>query len=332
MKEFLKANGFVAWMLGLVALAYLLPEWGGGESPLPVDWIRKAGVFLIFFNQGVVLPGESLRNGVLEWKLHTLCQGMTFVVFPMLVFLLLFVFSTLLPQADVQAGFWYLAILPTTVTSAVALTSVSGGNSSGAVFNCTLSSIIGVFWIPVGAYLFLGLQGQNTGLSVTDLFAGIATTLLLPLALGQVLRSRANPWYKQHKVAVRRFNNGVILFIVWTAFCQSFLRNVWSLVSFSDIALILLSVMVLLLISSALTWGLGGRADLDPASRVTAFYCGSQKSLAVGLPVSTLLFGPESGYELSLILIPLLIYHPAQLILGGALSTRLEDWSSRQSV
>ena len=184
--------------------------------------------------------------------------------------------------------------------------------------------MIGVFLVPMGCVALLGVSGGEGGVSLATLLGNIALTLLLPLALGQMLRSRLKELFGRHKVAVRRFNNGVILFIVWTAFCQSFLRKVWSNVSGADLLMTAAGALIVLGLASLLIWFLAGRVGLDHSSRVTAFYCGSQKSLAVGLPVSALIFTPASGLELSLVLLPLLIYHPAQLILGGALAPVFE--------
>ncbi|MDA3875265.1 MAG: bile acid:sodium symporter, partial [Kiritimatiellae bacterium] len=128
-----------------------------------------------------------------------------------------------------------------------------------------------------------------------------------------------------HKVFIRRFNSGVILFIVWTAFCQSFLRDVWTQVSGLDVLYTLLGVIVILCAGSSLVWA-GSRVVHFPApSRITAFYCGGQKSIAMGLPLSAMIFsGAGFEMELSLVLMPLLLFHPAQLILGGWLVPRFQ--------
>lgn len=322
-KNLLTANAFVAWILGLVLLAWAFPELGGAESVIPVSLIRKVGVFLIFFNQGVQLPGEALRKGVLEWRLHLLVQLTTFLLFPLLVGAALWSASAVFDQPDLRMGFFYLAFLPTTVTSAVALTSVAEGNVTGALFNCTLSSVIGVFLVPFLCVTFLEIGGADGQVPLSGLLLSIALTILLPMILGQLLRPLLKEPFGKKKVLLRRFNNGVILFIVWGAFCQSFLRDVWSQVSTADLLMTMVSAVLLLLVISGWVWKASGWMKLAPASRIAAFYCGGQKTLAMGLPMSTLIFGGVESVELSLLLIPLLVYHPAQLILGGTLAPKL---------
>jgi sodium/bile acid cotransporter 7 len=319
-KNIITANAFVAWIFGLVLLAWAFPELGGPDSIIPVTLVRKIGVFLIFFNQGVQLPGEALKKGILEWKLHLLVQLCTFVLFPVLVGAALWSASSFFDQPDLRIGFFYLAFLPTTVTSAVALTSVAEGNVTGALFNCTLSSVIGVFLVPFLCVTFLGAGGSEGQVPLSGLLLSIAVTILLPMVLGQIVRPFLKELFARHKIFFRRCNNGVILFIVWGAFCQSFLRNVWSQVSTTDLAMTVILGVVLLLFVSGVVWKASAWVGLEPESRISAFYCGSQKTLAMGLPMSALIFGTVEGVELSLLLIPLLVYHPAQLILGGLLA------------
>ena len=322
MKKFLLTNSFVVGILVVVGLAWLWSEPGTKEGGLPLDLLKTWGVFFIFFSQGVTLPSKELRRGVTEWRLHLCIQLTTFVVFPILVALGLIFSQTFFQESDLRLGFLYLAFLPTTITSAVALTSVAGGNVSGALFNCTLSAVAGVFLVPTLSVFFIESGGSGAGLGLGGLFGSIALTILLPLALGQASQRWLQEVFVRHKAFVRRFNSGVILFIVWTAFSESFQRDIWSRVSGGDLLLTLVGTILLLLGASGLVWFVSGLWRFDWGSRITAFYCGGQKSLAMGLPLSAIIFAGSETVELSLLLIPLLCYHPLQLILGGWLMPR----------
>ena len=330
MKRFLRVNSFVIGILLSVVLAGIAPEWGGEDSLIPVGFLRLAGVFLIFFNQGVVLPGEELRRGFLEWRLHLYVQLCTYLFFPMMIGLGLWLSASFFVQEDLRLGFLLLAFTPTTVTSAVALVTLARGNVTGALFNCTLSSVIGVFLVPVMAVTFMGAGGVDGQVAIGGMLGNIVLTILFPLVLGQLCRPRLKTLFGRHKTFFRRFNSGVILFIVWAAFCQSFLRKVWTGISGADLTYTLIGVLLVLFAGGFLVWLGAGRLRLPPASRITAFYCGSQKTIAMGLPLSVMIFsGEEHGIELSLLVLPLLVYHPAQLILGGWLVPRFQRFASR---
>ena len=49
-------------------------------------------------------------------------------------------------------------------------------------------------------------------------------------------------------------------------------------------------------------------------------FCGSKKTLALGVPMAKLIFGAHPG--LGLILLPIMIYYPLQLMVGGVLAQR----------
>ncbi len=50
--------------------------------------------------------------------------------------------------AEIYTGFLYLCILPATVQSAIAFTSMAGGNVAAAVCSASASSLLGVFVSP----------------------------------------------------------------------------------------------------------------------------------------------------------------------------------------
>jgi sodium/bile acid cotransporter 7 len=53
-------------------------------------------------------------------------------------------------------------------------------------------------------------------------------------------------------------------------------------------------------------------------------FCGSKKTLASGVPLARLIFGAHPG--LGMMLLPIMIYHPLQLLVCGVLAGR---WARR---
>ncbi|XP_071388321.1 sodium/bile acid cotransporter 7-like [Centroberyx affinis] len=70
-------------------------------------------------------------------------------------------------------------------------------------------------------------------------------------------------------------------------------------------------------------------SGFTPADTVAIMFCSTHKSLTLGIPMLKIVF---AGYEhLSLISVPLLIYHPAQILLGSLLVPSIRGWmTSRQ--
>ncbi|MFP4351578.1 MAG: bile acid:sodium symporter family protein [Puniceicoccaceae bacterium] len=324
MKRFFGANAFVLGVLAAVGLAALRPSIGAGDGVLPVGILKTTGIVGIFFFQGLVLPFEALRGGLGNWRLHLCSQIATFVFFPLATVAGLAATAAVFTQPDLRMGFLYLAILPTTIASAVGFTAVAGGNVAGALFNTTLSNVAGVFLVPILCLGVIGAGGAGEGPPVGPVLGRVFLTILLPLVIGQILRSVIGGRIDRRKGAIRRFNTSVILFMVYAAFCESFARDTWANLPAGLLAGAAAGVLALLAAGTAYAWISSGWFGLERSSRITALMCGGQKTLAVGLPLSVMIFGTgERGIDPGLLLLPLLLYHPAQLLLAGWVAPRL---------
>ncbi len=322
MKNFLKSNSFIVAIVAAIFLAWIWPEAAIEGGVIPSSLLVAVGVFFIFFSQGVSLPFESLRDGFAEWRLHLSIQTTTFLVAPLLVGVGLWLSAPFFTDTDLRAGFLFLAILPTTITSAVALTASAGGNVSGALFNTTLSNVAGVFLVPL-VCVFAFSTTASAAVPVSPLLLSVGLKILLPLLIGQCLRPWLKDLFAPRKHVIKRINNGVIYFIVYVAFCESFSRGIWGTMGAGPVIHTFLGVLILLGLLSGFVWWLGGMLKLSRGSRIAGYFCGSQKTLAAGLPLSAAIFGAfEGGPELSLLIVPILLYHPTQLVLGGWLVTR----------
>jgi len=308
-------------MVAVVCTAFAFPDPGARGGALHPDVVNKAGVSLIFFLHGLLLPFESLKAGLLRWPLHALVQGTTFVVFPALGALLFFVGGALVTP-DLGVGVVFLCALPSTVSSSVALTAVAHGNVAAAVLNATLSSVLGVFLTPLWLGAILGSTGQ--ALPLDEVIADLARWLLLPLAIGQLARPVLGDLAQRHRARVSIVDRGTILLLVYTSFADSVKAGVWGRYGAAPV-LVAAGLAVCLLFGVIGIVSLASRLFRFPVEdRIAAVFCGSKKSLAAGVPMAQVIFGAHPG--LGLILLPILIYHALQLFVGGSLAAR---WAMR---
>ena len=126
MRVFPKGQGFTIGLLGALAMAWYWPAGGEPDGPLKPEITTKAAVALIFLLQGLNLPLGQLRQGLGDWRLHLFIQIFSFVLFPLATLGL--VVSGMIP-VPWAPGFLFLAILPTTISTAIVYTSASGGDS-----------------------------------------------------------------------------------------------------------------------------------------------------------------------------------------------------------
>ena len=311
-----RPDWFLLGMGVAVALAWLLPDPGAKGGSLHPEIVNKLGVSLIFFLHGLTLSFASMKAGTRNWRLHLLVQLCTFGFFPVLGMLLVFGSGSAL-NPDLRTGLFFLCALPSTVSSSVALTATAHGNVPGAVFNATLSSLIGVLLTPLWLGLVIGASGHT--LPFGSVLLDLTLWLVLPLFIGQALRPWFGAFAGRHKARVGVLDRVTILLLVYTSFCDSVKAGVWSTGRASLVIATLASVVLLglaLLFVSTLSRALG----FTLPDRIAAIFCGSKKTLASGVPMARLIFGAHPG--LGVILLPIMIYHPLQLVVGGWLAGR----------
>jgi sodium/bile acid cotransporter 7 len=312
-----KPDWFLLGMIAATVLAWAMPGPGAAGGWMQPELLTKAGVALIFFLHGLTLSFAALRAGALNWRLHAVVQGCTFLVFPLIgVGLLVALAGRLAPE--LRIGIFFLCALPSTVSSSVAMTATARGNVAGAVFNATLSSLIGIVVTPL--WIAVVLQTTGEARPVWPVVLDLLRWLVLPLVVGQVLRPWLGSWAARHKPRISVVDRLTILLLVYTSFCDSFQQGVWSRQGSGQVMLVgglCVGVFALVLgITARVARALGfSRED-----RITAIFCGSKKTLASGVPMAKLIFGAHPG--LGLILLPIMIYHPLQLIVGGILAQR----------
>jgi sodium/bile acid cotransporter 7 len=313
----LPVDGFLLAIGGAIALAALAPAIGARGGPLRLDLASAAAISLVFFLHGAGLPLETLASGVRAVRVHLLVQVTTWLVFPALGALLLALAGSALP-AGLAVGFFLLCAVSSTISSSVAMTAVAGGNVPAALFNATLSGVIGVVLTP----LYVGLVAHTSGVggSLAGAVGQVALRVLLPLALGQLARPLLGALLARHRSVVGFVDRGSIVLIVYGAFCDSILADVWTRSSVGavlTVALLAIGLFALVTLSllRATRW-----LGLEHGDAIAAVFCGSQKSLANGLPIARVMFGGSPA--LGFIVLPLIVYHQVQLMIGATMARR----------
>jgi sodium/bile acid cotransporter 7 len=319
-----RIDWFLVGLPAAVGLAFAFPEAGARGGALHAEWLNKLAVALIFFLHGAGVSLAALRAGTLRFRLHLLVQATTFVVFPLLGLCLVRALGATLP-AELALGIFYLCALPSTVSSSVALTAAARGNVPAALFNATLSSLLGVFATPLWVGVLLRDAGNS--LPLLSVVLDLLTWLMLPLLLGHLSRPWLGHVIEQHRARVAMIDRSTILLLVYTGFCDSVRAGVWSQSGLFPL-LFTLAASAALLLGVLCSVGLACDAlRFSPEDRIAAVFCASKKTLAAGVPMAQLMFGAHPG--LGLILLPIMIYHPLQLVVGGWLAAR---WARRAAV
>ena len=300
-------------IVSAAVLASFLPASGTGATIL--GWATKVAIFCLFFLYGARLHPREAIAGLKHWRLHLTILVFTFVAFPLVGLGLGFLPPWLVSPA-ILPGLIYVTLCPSTVQSSINFTSIAKGNVAGAIVSASASNLLGVFLTPLLAIALMNTTGSaNVGYgAIVDLVVQI----LLPFILGQLSRRWTAEFVKRHK-KLKLFDQASIVMVVYSAFSQGVREGIWTMVGWLDIVMLIAACLVILAVMLWLTWWSAKRLGFDRADVIAIQFCGTKKSLATGLPMATVLF---AGQPIGLIMLPLMVFHQAQLMACSALAAR----------
>ena len=311
-------DGFILALVAAIGLAALYPAPGLSWEPVSLGEVASYGVTLIFFFYGLRLSPAKLRAGLRNWRLHVVVHVATFLIFPLFP-LAAYGLVPALRDSLLWLGVFYLAALPSTVSSSVVMVGLAGGNLPGAIFNASVSALIGVLVTPLWMGLFL--QARTADYDLGGVILSLLFQVLLPVVLGAALHHRYGGWAERHRGRLKTFDQTIILLIVYTSFCDSFANDLFAPLGLGQLLLLGGLMLALLGAMYAIITGLSRGLGFDRGDRITALFCGSKKSLVHGTVMARLLF-PEAEV-LGLVLLPLMLYHTLQLIVASMLAQRM---------
>ena len=231
-------------------------------------------------------------------------------------------------RPEIATGILFLTLLPSTVQSSIAFTGIAGGNVPAALCSASVSNLVGTVLTPVIVALLLpltgllpafgGSGGGGGGVS-WHAIEGIAAQILLPFVVGQLARPLIGGWIARHKGPTTLVDRGSILLVVYAAFSEGVVSGIWSRVSAGDLALVVVLDVMLLAAVIVATTAVSRALRFSRADEIAIVFCGSKKSMASGIPMATILF---AGSSVSLIVLPLMLFHQIQLFVCAVLARR----------
>ena len=328
-----KPDPFLLALVATVLLASFLPC-RGIAVPLFHD-LTIVVIAIMFFMQGARLSRAAILTGLSHWRLHLAILGCTFVIFPLLG-LGLHALAPGLLTPTLWLGVLFTCVLPSTVQSSIAFTSIGRGNVPAAVCSATASNLLGIVATPLLTGLVLGglMSAGGLGSGIGGGLGGspgggmpvsgsgviaIVLQLLLPFMAGQLLQPWIGGWALRNKRLLSFTDRGSILVVVYTAFSEAVVQGLWHKVPGSQLALVLL-VDAFLLALILLVTRFGARLlGFSREDEIAIVFCGSKKTLASGVPMAGVLFPVALVGQ---VVLPLMIFHQIQLFVCAILARR----------
>lgn len=307
-------DNFTLALLASVLAASVLPC--EGRSAQVFNGVTTFAIGLLFFLHGAKLPRETLLAGVRHWRLHLTVLSCTFALFPLLGLALK---PLLLPLVtpELYLGILFVCVLPSTVQSSIAFTSVARGNVAAAVCSATTSNLLGIFLTP--ALVGLVVVAHEAGASSLDSITRIGLQLLLPFIAGQIARKWIAHWVHRRQIMLKIVDQGSILLVVYTAFSEAVSQGLWTQLPPLALAGLCVLCCILLGLVLGLSTLAARRFGFNKEDEIAIVFCGSKKSMASGIPMAKVLFaGPMVGA----IVLPLMVFHQIQLMVCAVLAQR----------
>ena len=307
-KIFDKQNIFLLLLILMVVAGKVIPYQDSYNQIFNleafIDW-GIAGIFLLY---GLKLNLKEVVKDVSNWKLHLLVQIGTFVLFPLLVLVFYpFFRDTIYFQSWLSV--YFLACLPSTVSSSVVMVSIAKGNVTSAIFNASISGLIGILLTPLLMGFFL--QAHHSEGNQAEIIQQLLLKVLLPIILGILLNPIFKNIIQKYSKIIAEFDRLIILLIVYESFSKAFIENVFASVPSLVFVVIAVSVVILFFVVYAILQWISCKLGFSREDAITTTFCGSKKSLVHGSLFVMILGIPEE--QKVLFLLPVMIYHSFQL-------------------
>ncbi|AZB21974.1 bile acid:sodium symporter [Chryseobacterium manosquense] len=317
-KIFNKQNTFLLFLVAMVLLAKIVPFRPAYNQWFPLSDFIEWGIAGIFLLYGLKLNLKEVVKDVSNWKLHLLIQSATFLLFPFLVLIFYPAF-----RETAYYGIWlsvfFLASLPSTVSSSVVMVSIAKGNVMSAIFNASISGLIGIVMTPLLMSFFLNANTANA--DKTEIVEQLLLKVLLPIIIGIALNPFFKKWITRYSSVISEFDRLIILLIVYESFSTAFIEKIFATVPGFVFLILTISVVSLFFIVYNIIKFIAKKMGFQLKEIITATFCGSKKSLVHGSLFLLVLGIPDD--QKVLFLLPVMMYHSFQLFYVSWLANKI---------
>ncbi|KAL2829147.1 putative sodium bile acid cotransporter [Aspergillus cavernicola] len=342
-------------------LAYFFPNVAKHGGIIRSEYsILYGAVAIVFLISGLSIPQEKLVRQLFNWRLHALVQITSFLFIPALI---LAVIHAILAgdkyariDRAVLAGYIFTACIPTTIASNVVMTRSAGGDDAAALAEVLIANLLGPFvtagWTVTllpDSEEFDVWRDQDGDLTAMyrDVFKQLGLAVLLPLAVGQVVRflwsERTASVIQKYKIA--KIGTVCLLLMIWVTFSSCFATRALQDLSTESIIFIALFNLALYVFLTAVCFFLSrppeslhrrtkvGRwhvlRPMSPEETIAVCFCGPAKSTALGIPLLYAMWTPVDLFVKAKTSVPVLLYTTEQLFVAHFFVHAFRWWKRR---
>ncbi|MBR4105189.1 MAG: bile acid:sodium symporter [Thermoguttaceae bacterium] len=229
-------------------------------------------------------------------------------------------------STGIWLGIFFLAALPSTVSSSVVMTNIARGNVPAAIFDASFSTLLGVFITPLWMRIFVDAETGGRGFGVVLL--SLTAQAILPIILGVLANRRWGEFSRRNEKRLRKFDQGTIVLIVYTSFCNSFAEKMFDGLSGGTLLGLSLGMVALFFVVFGIVYVVCRALRFSREDAIATLFCGSKKSLVHGVATSrVILSAPNMA---GILILPTMIYHALQLIIVSVIAQRFAKIAERE--
>ena len=202
----------------------------------------------------------------------------------------------------------------------VELATFAKGNVPSAIFNASISGLIGIFATPMLMQPFMD-NSSSSSVDQASIIQQLLLKVLLPIVLGLLLNPLCRKFITRYGKLIGKFDRLIILLIVYESFSTAFVNQVFSSVPAVTFVIIAgASVGLFFIVYHVLGWA-AKRLGFNREDTITTTFCGSKKSLVHGSLFMMVLGIPDDNKVM--FLLPIMLYHSFQLFYVSWLANKL---------
>ena len=321
---FLKRHWFLVGLIVLIPLGAGLGQ--AGPPPWAVSGVRSVPTSVctaaILFFMSVTLNSGRLFESIRRPIPVILSCGVNQIAIPLLCLPLLM----LQKSEDMRVGLLIAASVPCTMAAASVWTRRAGGNDAVSLLVTLLTNglcfLVTPAWMSIGARWF-GTSDTSAGLGFQSMMMRLLFAALLPALLGQLLRisQPIREFVDRNKPVFSSAAQCIILTLVFVSSFRGGLgfqeEGMSQNLRHLEFVAVWACCIGMHFAAMGLMWCLTGIIRMSEADRRACVFCGSQKTLPIGILVSQ-----ATGLPFSLL--PMLMYHASQLFIDTWIADQLK--------
>ncbi len=288
----------------------------------PGLWMRQNSAVYVLVMAIFCINGWSFSIGEVRMGRKIVLVLLCAVVVSLILGPVFGYIGTLLVDIDeyMELGLIVMAAMPTTLSSAIVIAGVCGGNRAWAMFFTIGLNLVAIISIPLLLPWFINV---DTGISVDSIYLlkKMLFLVLLPFGVGYGFGRLC----KLPKLVVSYLPSVCVILVVYVAFCTS--SSMLKSFDYSRLPLVLLlaaALHIVLMLISSLSCRL---LRLNHEDSVAFILCVAQKTLPMAISVLTAI-KMDSG----LTLVPCLAYYFIQLTLDTFIVSHMAKATSGRVV